>query len=432
MRNKLRKRISVFSVVVAFVLLVLAVGIFSVLEVVRPYFSEMKDSNLYALEQIECKGNIYDTSKFINAPTHKGPDYILTKERFFVQFSNDYPEFCLNFSEPNFFKDFRTPASYDSPTDERWRLYSRKKLIGDKNVEIMVGCIEKWQGCTIVTSSSSGIEQVLKEEADNIANSLKIENEKVSLPSEFRTKQVDGYQVVDAGDKRAISWAWLLPAIFPKEKILPQKGLSFSRRGNEVFLVRTDYGNGLTVVSLRSVGNIWRLGKDALVVFLLSFLLSYVISPAFFRKYFIFFQKNHPTISDALKSGEGQKVEFKRGLIDDDVLKSIAAFANTNDGTIFIGIDDDGKITGIDVKTPKEKDNFRNRIFNLIRNNINPYLLVDIDFEESRGYVVSKIFVPRGEDLFYFLDGVIYVRDGGSDRKNQPEIVKKIIFEHAF
>lgn len=134
-------------------------------------------------------------------------------------------------------------------------------------------------------------------------------------------------------------------------------------------------------------------------------MLSYVVSSTFFRKHFIFFHKNQPSISDALKSGEGQKIEFKRGLIDDDILKSITAFANTNDGTIFIGIDDEGKIKGINEKTLKEKDNFRSKIFNLIRNKIKPYLLVDIDFEEIRGYVVAKIFVPRGEDLFITLRG---------------------------
>jgi hypothetical protein len=431
MRKKLRKRIEVFSVVVAFIFLILAIGIFSAFKIVQPYF-EMEHLNSDAFRQIVCKENICDISKLINTPSDKYPDYILcTKKRLLFWFSNDYPEFDLNFSEPNFIKGFRTSKSYNFTTDEQWRLYSRNKSIGDKNVEIMVGWTEKWPGSTVVTPAPPGIEQALKEEADNIANSLKIEKEKISLPSEFRTKEVDGYQVVDAGDKRVISW-WLLPAFFPKEKTLPQEGLSFFKKGNEVFLVRTDYGSGLIVVSLRSVGNIWWLGISALTVFLFIFLLSYMVSSTFLRKYFMLFHKNQPSISDALKSGEGQKIEFKRGLIDDDILKSITAFANTNDGTIFLGIDDEGKISGINVNTPKEKDNFRTKIFNLIRNKIRPYLLVAIDFEEIRGYVVMKIFVPRGEELFYFFEGVIYVRDGGSDRKDQPEIVKKIVSEYVF
>jgi hypothetical protein len=256
MRKKLRKRILVFSVVVAFIFLILAIGIFSVFKIGQPYFSEMKNLNLDAIGQIECKENIYDISKFINTPSDKYPDYILcTKKGLLFWFSNDYSEFDLNFSEPNFIKGFRTPKSYDFPTGERWRLYSRNKSIGDKNVEIIVGWTEKKPDCIVETPASRVINQILKKEADKIADSLKIEKEKVSLLPEFKTK-VDGYQVVDAGDKRVISW-WLLPALFPKEKSLPKEGLSFFKKGDEIFSVRTDYGNDLIVVSLRSVGNIW-------------------------------------------------------------------------------------------------------------------------------------------------------------------------------
>ena len=40
---------------------------------------------------------------------------------------------------------------------------------------------------------------------------------------------------------------------------------------------------------------------------------------------------------------EDQKKELKVELTK-DIKKEIVAFANTNDGTIYIGIDDDGKI----------------------------------------------------------------------------------------
>jgi hypothetical protein len=237
MRKKLRKRVLVFSVV-AFLFLILAIAIFAVFEIGWPYFFEMKDLNSDAIGQIKCDGNICDTSKFINEPTDKSPDYILYK-RFFIQFSNDYPAFHLNFSEPNFIKDFRkdfrTPDSYDSPAGERWRLYSRNKLIDNKNVEIMVGCIEKWPGCAVVTPASPEIDQALKEEADNIAKSLKIEKEKVSLPSEFRTMKIDGYQVVDAATKKVISWSWAPPVFFQKKKIYLKKDCRFSEKVTKYF-----------------------------------------------------------------------------------------------------------------------------------------------------------------------------------------------------
>ncbi len=49
---------------------------------------------------------------------------------------------------------------------------------------------------------------------------------------------------------------------------------------------------------------------------------------------------------------EDQKTELKVELTK-DIKKEIVAFANTNDGTIYIGIDDDGGIVGL---TDAEKD----------------------------------------------------------------------------
>ena len=63
-----------------------------------------------------------------------------------------------------------------------------------------------------------------------------------------------------------------------------------------------------------------------------------------------------PSLDESRRCGEGQNVEFKRGLsddenrtgsVEDELLKSIAAFANTNDGVILIGIDDAGHVKGL-------------------------------------------------------------------------------------
>jgi len=431
MIKKLRKRIIMFSTVTALVLLIFVVGVFAIFTIVQPYFSELKNLNNEALNLIECKKNLCDISKFINNPTDKNPDYILTKERFFIRFTNDYPGFWLNFSEPDFIDDFREPKSYNSPTGERWRLYSQNKLIDSKNIEIIVGWIEKTPQLIVETPSSPEIDRKLKEELDNIAEGLKIEKGKIVLSSKVKPK-VDGYQVVDSSSKEVISWSWSIPAFFPKEKTVSKRSISFFRERSKIYLVRTDYNEDLVVTSLKLIGNLWWLAVNFLLIFLFVFLLSYVFSSTFLKKYFIFFRKHPHSISEALKSGEGQEIEFKRGIVDDDLLKSITAFANTNDGTIFIGIDDDGKILGIDAKTPKDKERFIHHIFTLIKNKIKPGLLVRIDFEEIRDYIIAKIFIPRGEEPLYFMDGVIYIRHGDSDIKADPELVKKILTEYSF
>ena len=49
----------------------------------------------------------------------------------------------------------------------------------------------------------------------------------------------------------------------------------------------------------------------------------------------------------ALLEGEGLKVEFKERLSNLD--REIVAFANTAGGVIYLGVEDSGKIIGIDI-----------------------------------------------------------------------------------
>ena len=53
--------------------------------------------------------------------------------------------------------------------------------------------------------------------------------------------------------------------------------------------------------------------------------------------------KNVMKIIDA---GESETVEFKNSF-DREAIESLAAFANTKGGRVFIGISDDGKIRGV-------------------------------------------------------------------------------------
>lgn len=44
---------------------------------------------------------------------------------------------------------------------------------------------------------------------------------------------------------------------------------------------------------------------------------------------------------------EGQHLEFKRS-VGAGTIKAIIAFANTDGGTIYIGVNDDGAVTGVE------------------------------------------------------------------------------------
>ena len=147
-----------------------------------------------------------------------------------------------------------------------------------------------------------------------------------------------------------------------------------------------------------------------------------------------------PTVEEALRTGEGPRVKFKRGLSDvetktgsvkTELLKSIAAFANTNDGVILIGVDDAGHVKGLDVEF-KQKDRLERKIHQLARNRIKPTPPIQVVFEEFRGMIIARISVARGEAPLYMTDGVVYLRQGSADVQAQPDDLTRLVAEFAF
>jgi len=116
----------------------------------------------------------------------------------------------------------------------------------------------------------------------------------------------------------------------------------------------------------------------------------------------------------------------------EQILQTVAAFANSGDGTIFIGIENEGQIKGISAASPKERDQLSQRIYQLVRQRIKPTPSIRVDFADVRGYTVCRLFVPRGEEPLHLLDGVIYLRYGSADIQAQPDMVKRLLAVNAF
>jgi ATP-dependent DNA helicase RecG len=150
------------------------------------------------------------------------------------------------------------------------------------------------------------------------------------------------------------------------------------------------------------------------------------------RRYFSLRGGRPATVAEALAVGEGQSIEFKHGLTEDPLLKAITAFANTNDGTVFIGIDDEGRVRGLEFPSPKAKDEFRHKVYGLVRDRIQPIPVVDLDFENSGGVEVARLFVRRGDAPLYYFRGVNYIRHGESNVTPRPEQVVRILEKYAF
>ena len=283
------------------------------------------------------------------------------------------------------------------------------------------------------------IDTQLKEQLELIRNSLHENQRSINLPpTVIRRISADGFEILDLDDNRILAGGYWLPVYFPRNRPLPRQGTSLYHSQDDLFLVRTDAGEHLLSVSTQSIGDLRALVALFLAIPLIFGISGYISATTLLRKYFLFSQTHTLAIEQALKKGEGPDVEFKRSLpleglgSMDQILQTVAAFANSGDGTIFIGIDDGGQIKGIPALTPKQRDQYSQRIHDAVRQRIKPSPSIQVGFSEIKDFTVCKVLVPRGEEPLHFLDGVIYVRYGASDVKAQPEMVKKILTEYVF
>lgn len=114
-----------------------------------------------------------------------------------------------------------------------------------------------------------------------------------------------------------------------------------------------------------------------------------------------------------LQQGENNAVEFKSaGVSPDGLAKEIVAFANTLGGSILMGVEDDGTISGINNNIQVEE-----WVTNICRQNIIPPIQVVMQIEKENNLEVLHIEVPKGKDKPYQTNKNQYlVRVGSTNR----------------
>ena len=60
-------------------------------------------------------------------------------------------------------------------------------------------------------------------------------------------------------------------------------------------------------------------------------------------------------IENLIRNGESKTVEFKAGF-NKETIETVVAFSNTRGGVIIIGVDNQGNMKGLDIKTETLKD----------------------------------------------------------------------------
>ena len=128
---------------------------------------------------------------------------------------------------------------------------------------------------------------------------------------------------------------------------------------------------------------------------------------------------------------ESDSIELKSQVIP-DICKEVIGFANTNGGTVYIGIDNNGIIVGVD-----DEDKIILQLNSMIRDSIKPDITMFVKYEaiilEDKKVIAIK--VQRGTDRPYYLGNKglkpagVYVRNGTSTDPASEANIRKMIKE---
>lgn len=131
-------------------------------------------------------------------------------------------------------------------------------------------------------------------------------------------------------------------------------------------------------------------------------------------------------IKDIIKQGEGLDVEFKQSgqKLNKDVFESVCAFLNRNGGHLFLGIDDGGKITGI--------ENSQKVIAEFVSLANNPQKLKPTFYFFPEQFTINRkeivhIYIPSSSQV-HKTNGRIFDRsnDGDLDITDNTELVSSL------
>jgi predicted HTH transcriptional regulator len=132
-------------------------------------------------------------------------------------------------------------------------------------------------------------------------------------------------------------------------------------------------------------------------------------------------------LKDLVSDGEGQLLEFKKkATFPEKIVREMVAFANSNGGTLLVGVDDNGTISGL-----KFADEDQFVIDRAIAQHIKPairYKSQIIPISGKRSVLSYQVFESRRKPNYYLENppqrGNAYVRIKDKSVKASPELVQ--------
>lgn len=130
---------------------------------------------------------------------------------------------------------------------------------------------------------------------------------------------------------------------------------------------------------------------------------------------------------------EGQRVEFKLEA-GAGAVRSVIAFANSDGGTLYVGVDDSGRPVGV-----ADPDAEMTRLSSMLRDSVRPDVLMmtSIDAIDVDGRAVVAVHVGRGVHRPYYVAGKgprpegVYVRSGAASVPASETAILRMLRESA-
>jgi predicted HTH transcriptional regulator len=165
--------------------------------------------------------------------------------------------------------------------------------------------------------------------------------------------------------------------------------------------------------------------------------------------------KRHREASQLIRQGESKTLEFKSTLrwnLRDDrkddtlithaVLKTVAAFLNTEGGDLLLGVADDGSVVGVEPDRLENNDKYMRHLAQAVRNGLGDRAgtCIDPKMQGVEGKTVCLVSCQRSPEPVFLRwkgtedssDGDFYVRSGPGTIRLTPEDAREYIRTRFF